>query len=172
MKTRQNFKVKSWVQVFVVSIGLLTFAGCTKSCSQKSGSGTAEKSAEEKQPERPSYGGISVKRVVKRDLAMGNGATVSAASQISYKQTTWVYDPKKPANQGQLVNSSGDKVDSVKIGSGNVIRGIEQGVIGMKKGGKRQLIIPPEHAYGDKGMAPHVFPGAILLVDIEVIDVK
>jgi FKBP-type peptidyl-prolyl cis-trans isomerase FkpA len=161
----------SWLKITIAVIGLISFVGCTKSCSEKPGS-TEKTDAKQEKPDRPSYGGISVKRVVKRDLAVGQGKTVDANSDITYKQTTWVYDPKKPANQGQLVNSSGDKSETVKLGTGNVIRGIEQGVVGMKKGGKRQLIIPPEHAYGQQGMAPHVFPGAILLVDIEILDVK
>jgi FKBP-type peptidyl-prolyl cis-trans isomerase FkpA len=168
-----QIKAKTCFQILVVAIGILTFVGCTKSCSQKPGSeSTGDSTAVDNKPKRPSYDGISVKRIVKRDLVIGKGQTVKPSSEISYKQKTWIYDTKKPANQGQLVNASGDKADGVQLGTGNVIRGIEQGVVGMKKGGKRQLIIPPEHAYGDKGMPPHVFPGAILLVDIEVIDVK
>ncbi|NQZ00715.1 MAG: FKBP-type peptidyl-prolyl cis-trans isomerase [Bdellovibrionales bacterium] len=152
----------------LVATGLLFFAGCSK-CSQTPEG--AKPKADAQKPDKPNYGGISVKRVVTRELGKGSGSkTVTKTSTIKYKQTTWIYDPKKPANKGQKVNGGDDKIEEVKIGTGNVIRGIEQGVLGMKKGGKRQLIIPAEHAYGQQGMPPHVFPGAILMTEIEIID--
>jgi FKBP-type peptidyl-prolyl cis-trans isomerase FkpA len=161
---------RNFILVTLLTTISVFFVGCSK-CS---------KTPEEQKPstekpkvdDKPNYGGISVKRVVSRELGKGEGPAVTNQSTIKYKQTTWIYDPKKLANKGQKVNGGDDKVEEVKIGTGNVIRGIEQGVVGMKKGGKRQLIIPPEHAYGSKGMPPHVFPGAILLTEIEIIDVR
>lgn len=154
----------------IVGATFVFFSGCSK-CS-KTPSGRSAKERKDKQSKRPSYGGISVKRVVTRDLAKGQGATVGPKSIIRYNYTTWIYDPKMQANKGQKVNGGDEKPVQVALGTGKLIRGIDQGVQGMKKGGKRQLIIPPEHAYGQQGLPPHVFPGAIILAEIEVIDVR
>ncbi len=124
------------------------------------------------QEDRPSYGGITVKRVVKRDLAMGSGAELNDGQTAFYKHTAWIYDPKKLANRGVQIEGGGETTTENKLGSGNIIKEFSDGIIGMKVGGKRQLIIPPELAYGDKGLDPHVFPGAIILIDVELVQVK
>lgn len=155
------------ISLITLVCSLVTIVGCTNTCSERPITEFGNPK------DKPSYSGISVGSVVKRDLLIGFGQEeVKTTNSIEYRQTTWIYDPKKPANRGQLVSSSPENEPPVSLDSGEVIRGIELGVLGMKKGGKRQLIIPPEQAYGDKGLSPHVFPGAILLVDIEIKDIN
>lgn len=149
-------------------VATLILVGCSKSCTQTGG----DKTVTTPEEERPSYGGISVKRVVKRDLTMGTGPELKDGQTAVYKHTAWIYDPKKLANRGVQIEGGGESATETKIGSGNIIKGFSDGMIGMKAGGKRQLIIPPELAYGDKGMEPHVFPGAIILIDVELVQIK
>lgn len=142
--------------------------GCTKSCSYFG----SNKEAQTPEKPRPSYGGISVKRVVKRDMAPGSGAAIQDGQTAVYKHTAWIYDPKALANKGVQIEGGTESTNTTKLGSGNIIKGFSDGMIGMKVGGKRQLIIPPELAYGDQGMEPHVFPGAIILVEVELVQIK
>lgn len=166
MKLSKKIVLSVFSLVFAISI-----VGCTKSCSNMGGKKDAPEAAE-KQPERPSYGGINVKRVVKRDLAAGEGPALQNGQTAVYKHTAWIYDPKALANKGVQIEGGTETPAETKIGSGNIIKGFNDGMIGMKVGGKRQLIIPPELAYGDQGMDPHVFPGAIILVEVELTQIK
>ena len=59
-----------------------------------------------------------------------------------------------------------------KLGAGEVIRGWDEGVNGMKVGGRRTLTIPPEMAYGEKGLDELIPPNATLIFDVELVDVK
>lgn len=76
---------------------------------------------------------------------------------------------------------SGDKFDSSRdrgepfaftLGAGQVIAGWDEGVKGMKAGGRRKLVLPPQLAYGQEGAPPAIPPGATLVFDVEVLDVK
>lgn len=152
----------------VVVVATVVLAGCSNSCTQLGG----EKTVSTPEEDRPSYGGISVKRVVKRDLALGSGPEIQDGQTAVYEHTAWIYDPKKLTNRGVQIEGSGESATETKLGTGNIIKGFSDGMIGMKVGGKRQLIIPPELAYADKGMEPHVFPGAIILIDVELVQIK
>ena len=90
---------KRYIQVALPIAVALFIGGCSKSCSFLSGK--KEPSPEEQN--RPSYGGISVKRVVKRDIQMGEGNKQLQNGQTAiYKHTAWIYDPKKLANKVQI----------------------------------------------------------------------
>jgi len=104
----------------------------------------------------------------------GTGAEAIAGKAVIVHYTGWLYDPAAPDGHGAKFDSSLDR--SVPfgflLGSGKVIKGWDEGVAGMKIGGKRTLVIPPHKAYGERGAGGVIPPNATLLFDVELIDVK
>jgi FKBP-type peptidyl-prolyl cis-trans isomerase FkpA len=88
--------------------------------------------------------------------------------------TGWLYDPSKPEGHGQKFDSSLDRGDpfSFSLGGGQVIRGWDQGVAGMKVGGKRTLIIPSHLGYGARGAGGVIPPYATLIFDVELLGIR
>jgi FKBP-type peptidyl-prolyl cis-trans isomerase FkpA len=103
---------------------------------------------------------------VSRDLGQGTGKAVAPGEKVKIKTTGWVYDPRARGNKGTQYTKDDDPPRIFKIGSGDIMAGLDQGVIGMRVGGKRELIIPPEHAFGTQGLAPNVPPNAIVMVHV------
>jgi FKBP-type peptidyl-prolyl cis-trans isomerase FkpA len=105
------------------------------------------------------------------DLVVGTGATATAGRIASVNYTGWLYDASKTENKGtQFDSNAGKGAFQFTLGVGRVIAGWDQGVAGMKIGGKRRLIIPPSLGYGASGTGP--IPGnATLVFDIELIGV-
>lgn len=93
---------------------------------------------------------------------------------MSVHYTGWLYDPSAPNNKGKKFDSSLDRGQpfSFPLGGGRVIRGWDEGVAGMKIGGKRTLIIPPEMGYGANGAGGVIPPNATLIFDVELLGVK
>ncbi len=108
------------------------------------------------------------------DVTVGNGAAATAGKQVSVHYTGWLYDPKAADKHGKKFDSSRDHGEpfSFKLGAGQVIRGWDQGVAGMKVGGKRTLVIPSELGYGSRGAGGAIPPNATLLFDVELLGVK
>jgi FKBP-type peptidyl-prolyl cis-trans isomerase FkpA len=88
--------------------------------------------------------------------------------------TGWLYDPTKADGRGKKFDSSVDRASpfSFPLGAGRVIQGWDQGVAGMKVGGKRTLIIPPEMGYGARGAGGAIPPNAALLFEVELLEVR
>ena len=85
--------------------------------------------------------------------------------------TGWLYDTSKPNGKGNQFDSSA--AYSFTLGAGQVIRGWDQGVLGMRVGGQRRLIIPPELAYGNNTPDPNSIPAnATLVFDITLLNVQ
>ena len=108
------------------------------------------------------------------DVVEGTGAVAEAGQIAVVHYTGWLYDPQAEDNKGQKFDSSVDRGEpfSFPLGAGRVIRGWDQGVAGMKVGGKRRLVIPPDLAYGDRGAGGVIPPGATLVFDVELIELK
>lgn len=102
------------------------------------------------------------------DLKEGSGAAASAGKTVSVHYTGWL------ASNGKKFDSSVDRGQPFmfQLGAGQVIKGWDEGVSGMKVGGKRQLRIPPELGYGSRGAGGVIPPNATLIFDVELLAVK
>jgi FKBP-type peptidyl-prolyl cis-trans isomerase FkpA len=108
------------------------------------------------------------------DLQEGTGDTAGRGVQAEVFYTLWLYDPREADHRGRKVDSTdahGGVPFSFRIGAGQVIKGWDVGVEGMKVGGKRRLVIPPAMGYGAHGAGGVIPPGATLLFDIELVGV-
>jgi FKBP-type peptidyl-prolyl cis-trans isomerase len=104
------------------------------------------------------------------DLVVGTLAEATNGSRATVSYTGWLYDSTRPDGKGAQVDSSPNF--SFVLGTGQVIRGWDQGVLGMRVGGRRRLVIPPELAYGSAGAGSAIPPNATLLFDIELLSVE
>jgi FKBP-type peptidyl-prolyl cis-trans isomerase FkpA len=104
------------------------------------------------------------------DTAVGSGAEAQPGQHVHVHYTGWLYQNEQ---QGAKFDSSRDRNDpfAFSLGSGMVIKGWDEGVAGMKIGGKRTLIIPPQLGYGARGAGGVIPPNATLKFDVELIDV-
>lgn len=105
--------------------------------------------------------------LVYANLREGTGATAGIGSTVSVHYTLWDTDCFR-------IESSLDSGDPIEFvaGVGNVIQGFDEGVIGMREGGKRFLIIPPELGYGEAGNPPLIGPNATLLFEVELVSAQ
>jgi len=105
------------------------------------------------------------------ELRAGTGREAVAGKAVTVHYTGWLYDPNQPNNKGsQFETSVNGQPYSFVLGAGAVIRGWDQGLVGLKVGGVRQLVIPPDLAYGAAGRGP-IPPNATLLFEVELIAV-
>ena len=101
------------------------------------------------------------------DIKVGTGAVAQAGHHVKVDYTGWLTDGKK------FDSSVGTgKPFDFMLGGGQVIKGWDEGVAGMKVGGKRQLRIPPDLAYGAKGYPGVIPPSSTLIFDVQLVDVK
>lgn len=106
------------------------------------------------------------------DLRAGTGADASAGKRVTVNYTGWLYDPARAESKGtQFDTSIGKQPIAFVLGTGAVIRGWDQGLAGMKVGGLRRLVIPPDLAYGAAGNGP-VPPNATIVFDVELLAVQ
>jgi peptidylprolyl isomerase/FKBP-type peptidyl-prolyl cis-trans isomerase FkpA len=104
--------------------------------------------------------------LVKEDLVVGTGAEAVAGKQVSVHYTGKLTDGK------QFDSSVGRAPFGFQLGAGQVIKGWDQGVAGMKVGGQRRLTIPSDLAYGKRGFPGAIPPDATLVFEVELLDVK
>jgi FKBP-type peptidyl-prolyl cis-trans isomerase len=109
----------------------------------------------------------------KIDVVEGTGAEAKSG-RVSVHYTGWLHDASTADGHGRKFDSSHDRREpfEFRLGAGEVIRGWDQGVAGMKVGGKRTLIIPPDLGYGARGAGGVIPPNATLVFDIELLDVR
>ena len=102
------------------------------------------------------------------DLVVGTGAEAKPGNKVSVHYDAFL------GSSGKKFESSHDKGKpySFRLGAGAVIKGWDEGVVGMRVGGKRKLTIPPQLAYGARGSPPTIPGNATLIFEIELVDVK
>jgi FKBP-type peptidyl-prolyl cis-trans isomerase FkpA len=121
-------------------------------------------------PSSPSMPGAPFSQT---DLRAGTGAEAVAGRTVSVHYTGWLYAPTQPEQKGQQFDSSATRGPfSFVLGAGRVIQGWERGVPGMRVGGQRRLVIPPDLAYGSQGSPPAIPPNATLVFDVELLGVQ
>ncbi|MEO9135458.1 MAG: FKBP-type peptidyl-prolyl cis-trans isomerase [Casimicrobiaceae bacterium] len=110
----------------------------------------------------------------KIDVKQGAGAEAISGKPVVVHYTGWLYDTSKPDSHGAKFDSSRDRNApfTFVLGAGRVIKGWDEGVAGMKVGGQRTLVIPPEFGYGARGAGGVIPPNATLIFDVELLDVQ
>jgi FKBP-type peptidyl-prolyl cis-trans isomerase len=105
------------------------------------------------------------------DIVVGEGSQAVKGSTVTVHYTGWLY---KNGRRGKKFDSSLNDTQpfSFTLGAGQVIKGWDRGVEGMRVGGKRELIIPPNLGYGGKGAPPLIPPDSILDFEIQLLEVQ
>ncbi|MBI5659698.1 MAG: FKBP-type peptidyl-prolyl cis-trans isomerase [Nitrosomonadales bacterium] len=112
--------------------------------------------------------------LIKTDIKLGEGELATSGMEVLVHYTGWLYDENAPENKGKKFDSSRDRHEpfDFPLGAGNVIKGWDQGVEGMKVGGQRTLVIPPHFGYGARGAGGVIPPDATLVFDVELLAVR
>lgn len=110
--------------------------------------------------------------VTQTDLRVGTGAEAVNGRRLFVNYTGWLQDAGRPEQKGQQFDSSTGRAPfAFVLGAGQVIPGWDQGIVGMRVGGMRRLVIPPSLGYGSGGSGP--IPGnATLVFDVELVDLQ
>ena len=164
----------------VMVCAALAFAGCGDDDDDESASpGTTETQAEEtpdagqvdtstkpkvEVPEGAPPAGLQIE-----DLKGGDGATATAGSNVTAHYVGVSYSTGQQFDASW--DSPGQQPIEFQLGTGSVIPGWDQGVAGMKVGGRRRLTIPPELGYGETGQPPDIAPNETLIFVIDLLDV-
>lgn len=152
-------------QLMLVSAFALTmaFSACTKNADKSAEQGTTE-SAPAAAPAK-TYSDVTELKI--EDLKVGTGTEAKAGNTVTVHYTGWL-------TNGNKFDSSVDRGQPFpfKLGAGQVIQGWDKGVAGMKVGGKRRLMIPPQMGYGERGAGNVIPPNATLVFEVELLDVK
>lgn len=123
----------------------------------------------------PTATGTESMPLQKIELAPGNGAEIKSGQTALVHYTGWLYDTAAAENKGKKFDSSvdGNEPFEFPVGAGMVIKGWDEGVVGMKVGSKRRLVIPPEMGYGARGAGGGLIPGgATLVFDVELVEIR
>jgi FKBP-type peptidyl-prolyl cis-trans isomerase FkpA len=107
-------------------------------------------------------------------LKAGTGAAIGGGQIAVVQYTGWLYEAGAADHKGKQFDSSRERREPFKfpLDTGSVIKGWDQGVVGMKVGESRRLVIPPELAYGDAGAGGIIPPGATLVFDVELVGIE
>lgn len=114
----------------------------------------------------PTQSPPSITKLTIVDAQIGTGSPAASKNTITVNYTGMFID-------GKVFDSSvGKQPFTFEVGTGKVIPGWDQGILGMRVGGKRRLTIPPDLAYGEKGIPGTIPPNSTLIFDVELLDVK
>jgi peptidylprolyl isomerase len=118
-----------------------------------------------KKPKIPESTGAAPKELKVEDLVEGKGAAAKNGDKVSVQYVGVLYDNNKEFDSSW---SRGEEPLELTLGSGQVIPGWEQGLLGMKVGGRRKLTIPPDQAYGAQGQPPDIPANATLVFEVDL----
>jgi len=115
-----------------------------------------------------------ITQLQRSDTVVGTGTEAAAGKIAVVHYTGWLYEPASTDKKGRKFDSSLDRGSpfSFPLGGGRVIRGWDEGVAGMRVGGRRTLVIPPDMAYGSRGAGGVIPPDATLIFEIELVAVR
>lgn len=108
-----------------------------------------------------------------KDIEPGKGEDARFRSAVLVHYTGWLYDGCAKDLKGEMFDTSSARnmPFSLMVGAGRVIKGWDEGLVGMKEGGKRLLVIPPDKAYGARSPAPKIPPNSTLVFETELVKV-
>ena len=155
--------------LLVLACVALVAAGCGSDSEDSASSKPEATSTPAKtKPEITVPKGEAPKKLVIKDIEEGTGATAEAGKQVTVQYVGISF------LNGRQFDASWDRGEpfSFQLGSGGVIQGWDQGVEGMKVGGRRQLVIPPDLAYGAEGSPPSIGPNETLVFVIDLLNVE
>ena len=168
------------IKQILIAIGLIaimaSFAMAGDPVDKTDSTKVAPKKEEKKMPADDSKKAEEPEKIVTKsgltymDLVVGKGAEAVPGQMVEVHYTGWLDEGGK---KGKKFDSSVDrgKPFSFPLGAGRVIKGWDEGVAGMKVGGKRTLIIPPAIGYGARGAGNVIPPNATLIFDVELLEV-
>jgi FKBP-type peptidyl-prolyl cis-trans isomerase FkpA len=115
-----------------------------------------------------------ITELIKADEHVGDGSEAASGRRVTVHYTGWLYDEGREGHKGTKFDSSRDRNEpfAFRLGAGEVIRGWDDGVSGMKVGGRRTLTIPADLGYGTRGAGGAIPPNATLVFDVELLDVR
>lgn len=144
------------------AVVLLGVAGCTSSSDRASGPWCPSALAVDTTVLQTTASGLRM-----QDVTVGTGAEATAGQQVTVHYTGWLTNGKK-------FDSSCDRKEpfTFGLGAGQVIAGWDEGVAGMKVGGRRKLVLPGALGYGPAGAPPDIPPNATLVFDVELLGVQ
>jgi len=118
-------------------------------------------------------GQSDITELMVEDQRVGDGNEAAAGRQVAVHYTGWLYDAAAADHRGPEFDSSRDRGPfTFPLGTGRVIPGWDQGIAGMKVGGRRILTIPPQLAYGSEGSRGAIPPNATLVFEVELLNVR
>ena len=146
----------------------------TSACTEKAASTQATQATQATQTIQPTTEKSSMTPLIQNDTKLGTGTEAVSGKNVSVHYTGWLYDEAAPEHKGKKFDSSRDRNEPFEfsLGAGMVIKGWDQGVVGMKIGGQRTLIIPAAMGYGARGAGGVIPPNATLVFDVELLAVK
>jgi len=149
--------VSQVVRILVVLVSALTVAGCGGDDDTSTPTGPSTPRGEYSQV----------------DLVVGTGTEATVGRNVTAYYTLWFYNPNGTDGKGQQIQSNvGGTPFPFLLGGNGVISGWNRGVPGMRVGGRRRLVLPPELAYGAAGNPPTIGPNATLVFEIELLSVQ
>jgi FKBP-type peptidyl-prolyl cis-trans isomerase len=162
--------------LFAIALTALLLTACSRNEEPKAEApATAPEAAADSPAATTTDTGNQAMPLQKIEITPGNGAEIKSGQNALVHYTGWLFDAAAPENKGAKFDSSLDRNEPFEfpVGGGMVIPGWDQGVAGMKVGGKRRLVIPPELGYGARGAGGGLIPpGATLVFDVELVEIR